>query len=73
MSIKLTMQVKALETEKKEMKRDLDKLVKSVNTLKVRMSHLERHPDSKGTVRVPQVDLPETLDQLEIGRNPTGT
>jgi hypothetical protein len=72
MSIKLWNQVQVLRAEKKEMVVRLDKLEKEVNTLKRSVSHIERHGTSDGTVVVPQIERPETLDKLEIGRSSQG-
>ena len=58
--------------EKKEWLARLDKLEKSVNTLKKSVSHIERHGTGDGGVVVPQTALPDTLDKLEIGKQPTG-
>ncbi len=72
MSIKLTMEVRALAAKNKELIGRLDNLEKSVNTLKRSVSHMERNPTGKSGIRVPQTALPDTLAELEIGK-PQGT
>jgi len=73
MSIKLEQMVLKMRDDMKEKDARLDKLEKSVTILKRSMSHMERHPASDGSVVVPQTDLPDTLDKLEIGRKRQGT
>lgn len=73
MSIKMAMEIKALQGENREQAQRLDKLEKSVNTLKKSVSHIERHGTKDGGVVVPRTALPETLDKLEIGKHPQGT
>ena len=73
MSIRHEMQIRDLLEEKKVTAARLDKLEKSVNTLKKSVSHIERHGTSDGDIVVPQTALPDTLDKLEIGRSPQGT
>lgn len=73
MSIKMEMEIRELISEKKRMAERLDKLEKSVSILKKSVSHIERHGTGDGGVIVPQTALPDTLNKLEIGRNPQGT
>lgn len=73
MSIKHEMQIRTLiESGKAQLKR-LDKLEKALNTLKKSVSHIERHGTRDGEVVVPQTALPDTLQELEIGKQPQGT
>jgi len=73
MSMKMMKMIKDLQADKREIQRRLDKLWKEVNTLKRSVSHMERNPASKSGVRVPQTPLPDTLDKLDIGKQPQGT
>ncbi len=73
MSIKMAMEIKGLLLENRAQAERLDKLEKSVNTLKRSVSHIERHGTKSGGVVVPQTSLPETLAKLEIGKHPQGT
>jgi len=73
MSIKHEMQIRDLIAKRKEAEERLDKLEKAVNTLRKSVAHIERHGLSDGGVVVPQTPLPETLDKLELGRQPKGT
>ena len=73
MSIRLEVLVRDLISAEKLMVARLDKLEKAVNTLRKSVSHIERHGLSDGGVVVPQTALPDTLEKLEIGRNPGGT
>ncbi len=73
MSIKLWGMVEKMKVEVKVVFLRLDKLEKSVNTLRKSVSHIERHGASDGTVVVPQTEMPETLEKLEIGRPSQGT
>lgn len=73
MSIKMAMEIIELQADRKVMCERLEILEKAVNTLKRSVSHIERHGTKAGGVVVPQTALPDTLDQLEIGKHPQGT
>lgn len=73
MSIKMEMIIRKMLAEQKEHTERLDKLEKAVNNLKRSVAHIERYGTSDGGVVVPQTALPETLQELEIGKNPQGT
>ena len=73
MSLQMGKMIKDLQVETRELRERLDNVSKAVNTLKRSVSHMERNPASKSGVRVPQTPLPDTLDKLEIGKQPQGT
>lgn len=73
MSMKMFKMIKDLVEENKKIRGRLDNAEKAVNTLKRSVSHMERNPASESGVRVPQTPLPDTLDKLEIGKQPQGT
>jgi len=73
MSIKLFMELEKLKEKRKDDLQRLDNLEKAVNTLKKSVSFMERNPAGDIGVRVPQTPLPDTLEKLEIGKQPKGT
>lgn len=73
MSLQMGKMIKDLQAENKKIRERLDNAEKSVNILKRSVSHMERNPASESGVRVPQTPLPDTLDKLEIGKQPQGT
>jgi hypothetical protein len=72
MSIKMAMEIKALQDSEKQNLVRVDKLEEEVKLLKKSVSHIERTPVGDGGLRVPPTALPDTLGKLELGKDSQG-
>lgn len=62
-----------IEETLKQARAELAETVKRVQGLEKKVSGLLAAPASKRGVKVPQTPRPDTLKELELGRNPKGT
>ena len=65
--------IQRLESWRKGGGKRLDKIEEEVKLLRKEFRAYVRAPMSKSGTKVPPTALPDTLDKLELGKNPEGT